>query len=381
MKDILIIYGGGNIGSCILQLAKEFLSCKAFVLDSSEERLLTLSKQFKGVENIEFCISKSELESKLIPNSTKVIVDCTPGVNSVNVASYAKAINASYVSLTEHVKETKEIETILEDSNCPNVLQTGLAPGYVNVLGMRLYQKAKEEYHFKRGKELKMMVGALPQYSPKPHFYGFSWSPIGVATEYIEDLEEVISGSLKNRKGLDFDSYENFYSNGCEYEAISTSGGIASVGKRLEKEFDFVSYKTIRNVGHFEWVQNLIEKNSKNKQPSVLENELKKHIAIDNNDYVLIEVNLSFQTRSNELIRLSESLKIEGKTIKGKYLSGIQLTTSSAALEIVREIFEGKINKKGVVLQDQINPKIFLQSKIIKEIYGELKICKNYAEN
>ena len=31
-----------------------------------------------------------------------------------------------------------------------------------------------------------MKVGALTAHAHQPHFYGFTWSPIGVATEYVK---------------------------------------------------------------------------------------------------------------------------------------------------------------------------------------------------
>ena len=32
-----------------------------------------------------------------------------------------------------------------------------------------------------------MKVGALSTHAHAPHFYGFTWSAIGVATEYVKD--------------------------------------------------------------------------------------------------------------------------------------------------------------------------------------------------
>ena len=65
----------------------------------------------------------------------------------------------------------------------PSSFQTGLAPGYIDVLGHHLFQDFCREHKVDSVDCLEMRVGALTTTVRPPHFYGFTWSSVGVATE------------------------------------------------------------------------------------------------------------------------------------------------------------------------------------------------------
>ncbi len=102
------------------------------------------------------------------------------------MARLARRLGKHYVNATEHVEATREIEELAAGADKAFVLQAGLAPGYVNILGMALYQRAAERYDVRSFERLEMRVGALTQNAGPPSYYGWTWSTAGVATEYLE---------------------------------------------------------------------------------------------------------------------------------------------------------------------------------------------------
>ena len=85
----------------------------------------------------------------------EVVLDCLPGSQAPRIARLAKTYNMHYANLTEYVKETNEVVEIASSSDRGFILQTGLAPGFINVLGNKLFQdffcckiKTKKTIHF-----------------------------------------------------------------------------------------------------------------------------------------------------------------------------------------------------------------------------------------
>ncbi|MDI1305570.1 MAG: saccharopine dehydrogenase, partial [bacterium] len=82
-----------------------------------------------------------------------------------------------------------------------------------------------------------------------PHYYGFTWSPVGVATEYLEDTIVIRNSikttlpSLSERKTVIID--------GITYEEDLTSGGAADLPDALSGKVGSLDYKTLRYPGHY----------------------------------------------------------------------------------------------------------------------------------
>ena len=58
-------------------------------------------------------------------------------------------------------------------------------------MGKKPYEEFVTQYGVEKADCLEMRVGALGRNAVAPHFYNFTWSPIGVATEYIKPAEVV----------------------------------------------------------------------------------------------------------------------------------------------------------------------------------------------
>jgi len=76
---------------------------------------------------------------------------------------------------------------LAKDTTTGFVMQTGLAPGYINVLANHLFKQFYNDFEVDQVDTQEMKVGALTNHAVTPHYYGFTWSPVGVATKYLKD--------------------------------------------------------------------------------------------------------------------------------------------------------------------------------------------------
>ena len=74
---------------------------------------------------------------------------------------------------------------------------------------------------------MSMKVGALTKHAVSPHFYGFTWSPVGVATEYLKDCMAIRDGEKVLLPALS--EVETIIIDDVTYEDNLTSGGAADL--------------------------------------------------------------------------------------------------------------------------------------------------------
>ncbi|NNE26415.1 MAG: saccharopine dehydrogenase, partial [Saprospiraceae bacterium] len=191
----VLIAGAGGIGQAagLILADSQYLDCEIILAD----RYLSTAEQAQNFVNegasttLASAIQMpsdgmSETLEKALQESD-IILDCLPGSQAPRLAQYAKDYKLHYANLTEYVKETSEVEQIAKQADTGFILQTGLAPGYINVLAMHLFNKFTKTYGVEKVDEINMKVGALSKHARAPFFYAYTWSPIGVATEYIKD--------------------------------------------------------------------------------------------------------------------------------------------------------------------------------------------------
>ena len=184
--------------------------------------------------------SNDEMDTVL--KKCEIILDCLPGSQAPRMARFAAKNGLHYANLTEYVKETNEVIEIAKQSKKGFVLQAGLAPGFVNVLGNQLFKRFTKKYGVEKADRLEMKVGALTRHAQAPHFYGFTWSPVGVATEYLKDCvavrdnKKVMLPPLSEKNTLIID--------GVTYEDNLTSGGAADLPDAFLGKIKNVDYKT-----------------------------------------------------------------------------------------------------------------------------------------
>jgi saccharopine dehydrogenase-like NADP-dependent oxidoreductase len=74
----------------------------------------------------------------LLSYGKEIILDCLPGSQAPRIAG-AKDYELHYANLTEYVAETEKIKTLAKDATTGFILQTGLAPGYIDLLANGLF--------------------------------------------------------------------------------------------------------------------------------------------------------------------------------------------------------------------------------------------------
>ncbi len=299
-----------------------------------------------------------------------IILDCLPGSQAPRMAKLARKNKCHYANLTEYVQETKEVIDIAQDAETGFVVQTGLAPGFINVLACRLYEEFTEAFHVDVVDSMTMKVGAISKNAPSPHFYAFTWSPIGVATEYLKDAEVV--RNFKKIKVPALSGLQTFIIDGDVFEDNFTSGGAADLPDAFAGKIRDLDYKTLRYPGHYEWVRHTLSTiQHKEDKIKALEHIMLENIPSVEDDIVVVYASVQGKDKDGRLRRKEKSYKIFPSKIGNKTLRAIQTTTAAPLCEMAYMLL--KNNWKGVILQSQVPPLDFLNGPFVRQIYGEYR--------
>lgn len=372
----IIIAGAGGIAQAAALILAEWSKVPQTIYIGNR----TLFKAQKLVEWIKTGITKScalksfhisqeriTKEMKDVFKQGEIILDCLPGSQSTKMAGYAKDYDLHYVNLTEYVAETQQIMELAKDATTGFVLQSGLAPGYINVLANHLFKEFCNAYKVNKVDVLEFKVGALTKNAVGPHYYGFTWSPVGVATEYIKEAEVI--RNFKKTKLPSLSERATLIIDGIAYEEDLTSGGAANLPDALTGKVDFLDYKTLRHLGHYAWIQEQINNLGTISKPiEALQQIMENHIPYVKDDQIILYVAVQGKDAHGTLRRLEISKRILPQKV-GKYqLRAIQTTTAVPLIQSAQLVLESSY--KGVVLQSDIDSKAFLNGNFIIPVYG-----------
>src|SRR5690554_1412566 len=288
----IIIAGAGGIAQAVALILAEWSKVTPTIFIGNR----TLSKAKALVQWIEdgttkpcnvkaFHLSEKSLSKEMedVFNQGDIILDCLPGSQAPKIAHFAKDFNMHYANLTEYVAETDKIKQLAKDARTGFILQTGLAPGYIDVLANHLFKEFCKDFKVNKVDTLEFKVGALTKNAIAPHYYGFTWSPVGVATEYIKEAEVI--RNYKKTKLPSLSERVSIIINGTTYEEDLTSGGAADLPDALKGKVNSLDYKTLRFPGHYGWVEEQINNLSDSNKPiealqHIMENQI-PHIEDD----------------------------------------------------------------------------------------------------
>ncbi len=375
MNRKIFIAGSGGIGEAAAILIREWadFETEIFLGDINEANLhktkqfvLKNSEKRSKVETVLMSPEGINDEMKAAFEQADILLDCSPGGQAPRMARFAKDYKMHYANLTEYVAETDEIIKLAEDAETGFVLQTGLAPGFINVLAMSLYKNFVAQFGVEKVEKIGMKVGALTAHAHQPHFYGFTWSPIGVATEYVKPSRVIRNYRITEQPALS--DRETIVIGGRTYEADLTSGGAADLPEFFTDKTKRLDYKTLRHVGHYEWVEGVIRKfpNDEDLPKSLLAEFLREVPAVED-DFVLVHASVEGFDDKN-VRRLNEkAFFVEPLEINGHTLRAIQTTTAVPLIESAMMLLSGNI--QGVVLQSQIEPSEFLKGSFVGKVY------------
>jgi saccharopine dehydrogenase-like NADP-dependent oxidoreductase len=310
-----------------------------------------------------------ELDAVL--SGAHLLLDCLPGAEAPRMAGLALRHRLHYANLTEYVSETNQIIEMARGADRGFVLQTGLAPGFVNVLGHGLFQRFCREHGVEKADTLAMRVGALTSTAHPPHYYGFTWNSLGVATEYVKpaivvrDYQRTTRPSLSDRRTI--------LIRGVAYEEDLTSGGAADLPAHLEGRVRNLDYKTLRYPGHYGWVEGLVEQMKyegvpEAEYPDRLLAKMSAVVPFTNDDLVVVFAAVEGADARGVRHRIESSHLILPSRIGGHVLEAIQSTTTAGLAESARLLLLDQ--PKGVILQSQIDPEQFMTGPFVSKIYG-----------
>jgi len=374
MTKKIFIAGSGGIGEAAALLLREWSEFETEIyLGDISEKSLQKAKDFveqnsEKKSKVETILMNGEADETMLKAFEKcdVLLDCSPGGQAPKMARYAKDFKMHYANLTEYVAETNEIMELAKDAETGFVLQTGLAPGFINVLAMSLYNEFVEKYENESVEKIGMKVGALTAHAHEPHFYGFTWSPIGVATEYVKNSVVIRNQKITERPALS--SRETIVIGARTYEADLTSGGAADLPDFFAGKAKNLDYKTLRYVGHYDWVERQIKKLPKDENlPNALQNVMLEAIPSVEDDLVLVHASVDGFDKNGRRRMIEKAFFVEPLEINGKNLRAIQTTTAAPLCESAMMLLTG--NYKGVVLQSQLNPSEFMNGNFVSRIY------------
>ena len=320
-----------------------------------------------------FHLHESELtdEMKAILTQGEIILDCLPGSQAPRIAQFAKDYNLHYANLTEYVAETDAIIALAKNASSGFILQTGLAPGYIDLLANGLFQQFCLEFQVGKVDKLELKVGALTTNAVAPHFYGFTWSPVGVATEYLKetvvlrDFSKIQLPSLSERATIIID--------GITYEEDLTSGGAADLPDALKGKVRSLDYKTLRHPGHYAWIDDLLS-NLENRENAINELQQKMLEVVPNieDDQIVLYAAVEGKDAAGMLRRREISKRILPQIVGKHKLRAIQTSTAAPLAQAAQLLLESSVN--GVLLQSQIDPIAFLNGNYISQVYGKTKL-------
>ena len=320
-----------------------------------------------------FHLHESELtdEMKAILTQGEIILDCLPGSQAPRIAQFAKEYNLHYANLTEYVAETDAIIALAKNASSGFILQTGLAPGYIDLLANGLFQQFCLEFQVGKVDKLELKVGALTTNAVAPHFYGFTWSPVGVATEYLKetvvlrDFSKTQLPSLSERATIIID--------GITYEEDLTSGGAADLPDALKGKVRSLDYKTLRHPGHYAWIDDLLS-NLEKRENAINELQQKMLEVVPNieDDQIVLYAAVEGKDAAGMLRRREISKRILPQIVGKHKLRAIQTSTAAPLAQAAQLLLESSVN--GVLLQSQIDPIAFLNGNYVSQVYGKTKL-------
>lgn len=384
-KNRFIIAGAGGIGRAVgLILAdKPGIDSEIYIGDLDPILANNVEQWIKeGCSAVcsvnAFKIEEKEIspEMDFIFKDGDILLDCLPGSEAPRMASIALQYQMHYVNLTEYVDETEQITRMVKDASTGFVLQSGLAPGYINILANKLYKDFVAKFQIEKVDYIKMRVGALTESVEFPHYYAFTWSPVGVATEYIKDANALREGQPVLIPALSETTKRII--NGVLYEEDYTSGGAADLPTYFRGKAKNLDYKTLRYPGHYEWVKELIRLDH-GKESSIqnLLGRMRDQVPHLEDDQIVLYASVSAKDRNGNMQMLEHAQIIKPMYIGSHKLKAIQTTTAAPMLEAARMLLNS--NMRGPIFQSQIEPDSFLSGPFIQLVFNQASI-KNSLE-
>jgi len=293
----------------------------------------------------------------------------------MNPAVAAAALDAgvSYFDLTEDVATTRLVKSIAGKAREGQIFmpQCGLAPGFVSIAAFDLTRQ------FDRLDEVRLRVGALPQFPANEMKYNLTWSTDGLINEYGNPCEAIVNGRLIET--LPLEGLEHFSLDGIAYEAFNTSGGVGTLCDTLAGKVRNLDYKTIRYSGHRELFVFLMNELRLNDRRAVLKDILENAVPATPQDVVTIFCTVS-GWKEDRLMQLTDARRVYHGELFGRGYSAIQMTTAASLCAVLDLFLDGVLPQRGFVRQEEVPLATFLANRFGKVYAVSDKTMVTHAE-
>ena len=348
----VIVLGAGKIGSTIADLLGGSGDYQVVVADHSQTALQRLDATAPLTRRrIDF---EGPAELAALTDGAFAVLSAAPYHLTAQIACAAKAAGAHYLDLTEDVASTRIVKGLAEGADTAFIPQCGLAPGFISIAAHDLTTR------FDSLLDVKMGVGALPQFPSNALNYNLTWSTDGLINEYCEPCEAIVGGVLRQTQPLE--DLEQFALDGVVYEAFNTSGGLGTLCETLEGRVRNLSYRTIRYPGHAAIMKALLNDLRLRERRGVLKDILENALPATLQDVVIVYASVSGE-RAGRLVQETYAQKIYAAPLQGQLRSAIQITTASAICAVLDLLVEGAIPQSGFVRQEEVALQAFLQNR------------------
>jgi len=351
MKKIVVV-GAGKIGSMIAQMLGGTGDYALTVVDRSSEQLARLETTVP-VAKVAADITEPGRLEKILQGQFAVL-SAAPYHATRRIAEAAKAAGAHYLDLTEDVASTRAVKELAKDAKTVFIPQCGLAPGFITIVAADLAA------HFDELHDVRMRVGALPQFPSNALNYNLTWSTDGVINEYCEPCEAIVNGQRRETQPLE--ELEEFSLDGILYEAFNTSGGLGTLCETLNGKVRNLNYRTIRYPGHAAIMKALLNDLRLRDRRDLLKDILENSVPITLQDVVIVFVTVS-GLKGGRLVQETYAHKIYAAPMGGQVRSAIQLTTAGGICAVLDMLAAGELRSAGLVKQEEIALAPFLANR------------------
>ncbi len=245
-----MVFGYGRMGKATVAFLKKF----GF-------HVIAVDKEYHPSTYYDILIQsdvESHFEYLLNVYGPNLVVSTLPYYRNIELARLALRLGISYIDLGGCVHNTKAIKDLAEENNKVAIFtDLGLAPGLINIRCEHILKS----YHPEQIDRILCAVGGIPEHDLDPPFnYLTTWSADGLVNEYADKCV-VLNGGRPTLMNSMF-GLEHIVSKtlGKKLEMFMTSGASAHSVDRIKElgYYNFV-YKTLRYVGHREFVKPLLE--------------------------------------------------------------------------------------------------------------------------
>ncbi len=351
MKNIVVV-GAGKIGSMIAELLVGSADYAVTVVDRSQAQLDRLETTV-AVQRVAADITQAGRLQEILGGQFAVL-SAAPYHATRLIAEAAKAAGAHYLDLTEDVASTRAVKQLAMGARTAFVPQCGLAPGFITIVAADLASRF-DELH-----DVRMRVGALPQFPSNALNYNLTWSTDGVINEYCEPCEAIVNGQRRDTQPLE--ELEEFSLDGILYEAFNTSGGLGTLCDTLAGKVRNLNYRTIRYPGHAAIMKALLNDLRLRDRRDLLKDILENSVPVTLQDVVIVFVTVSGM-RDGQLVQETYAHKIYAAPVGGRVRSAIQITTAGGICAVLDMLSAGDLPQSGLIKQEEIQLQPFLANR------------------